>query len=330
MNKKQCLSILLVSILIASNAYGFFNTIVNNFCRHKTEEQVLQSSVCPGHLIPYNKTRNFRNEELRCKNGNHIHTRLPFRFDEEAWLDLKKFSRSEAAYLLRKQPSPQWSGQIHYETYVHWTWEECQLITDSIICGDYVFCDPETNNCENRAKSCYVDVPVYESEYCQGGDGQLDFDLAYSKKDASQWNPKEKSFIDRLANGYDLLPGEEEIVTVNTLKNSWWKSHSTMLTPTLIIEDPKNEYHFNQYVHDPQFDSLICRFHGYDKVSFTVDTLKRTVSASPNGFMLPKSFDNEPMDPIVWQSEIGRDGKRKKKWLPHYIQGSRFFGSRFG
>ena len=337
--KKHLMYAALLAILLPSKPYAFLGGsepyFIANYCFQRSASYDRPSWSCPGQIIPSYKTRNFRFEELKCSGKNNTHARLPESFDEEAWLDLKNISRHEAADILRQQPSPAWSGEIHYQTYIHWEWEDCRLVTDAFICGTYEVCEERVvptehggtqrvNQCHLEPKSCYADITVHENQYCTGGDGQLDFDVEFLKKNADHWNPGSPNYVDRLANGYDLLPGEEEAITVSNLKSSWWESHSTELTPTLFIEDPKNEYNLSQFIHNQQSDSLSCRFQGHDKVSFTVDTQKRVASQSPNAFSLPKAFDNEDIDPLVWQSAPGLDGSREEKGYPLIMRAQDF------
>lgn len=336
---KHLVHVALSLIFLLSGSYAFPEThepySVINYCVQRTAPQSIPSEFCPGHIIPFYQSRNFRFEELKCSGNNDTHVRLPVSFDEEAWMDLKNISRYEAADILRQQPLPAWSGKIHYSTHLHWEWEDCRLITSAAMCGTYEVCEEvdtpkeeggtrRVTQCRQKPKSCYSDVTVHESQYCVGGNGQLDYDVEFLKKNADFWNPATSGYIDRLANGYDLLPGEEEAITVSNLKSSWWESQSTRITPTLVIEDPKNEYHLNQFVHNQQPDSLSCRFMGYDKVSFTVDTHLRIASRSPNAFSLPKTFDNEEIEPLVWQSAPGIHGSREEKGYPLIMRAQDF------
>lgn len=337
-NNKHLLCVMLLLILFSSRLYAFNEPefyYMASYCSQKTPPREIPSRSCPGQTIPSNKTRNFHFEELKCSGNNHAHVRVSESFDEEAWLDLKNISRHKAADVLRQQPSPAWSGEIDYQTYIHWEWEDCQLVTDAFICGTYEVCETRdisteyegtghVNRCYSKPKSCYADITMHESQLCIGGDGRLDFEVEFSKKDAALWNPNTPGYVDRLANGYDLLPGEEEIITVSNLKSSWWEPHSSELSPTLFIEDPKNEYQLSQYIHNQQSDSLSCRFQGRDKVSFTVDTQKRIASRSPNAFSLPKAYDEEDIDPLVWQSALGLDGSREEKGYPIIMRAQDF------
>ena len=317
----------LLFLLASFSVKGFASYVIANYCVERSAPQMRLSNSCPGHTIPAHLTRNFLYEELRCASNKNVHVRSPILFDEEAWLDLKNVSRYDAASVLRQQTAPVWSASIPYQTYVHWEWEDCQLITNGTVCGTYEVCQDKevfdhngqlqhVRDCHREPKRCYANVTVHESKLCVDGRGQLDFDVEFLKKSANDWNPENPDYIDRLANGYDLLPGEEEVITVSNLQAGWWSRQSTKLAPTLVIEDPKNEYNLNQLVHQPHAQSLKCRFQGYDKVSFTVDTQKRIASRSPNGFSLPQSFDNEAIEPLVWQSAPGIDGSREEKGYP--------------
>ena len=332
--KKELVYAALLLVLLPSKPYASAgDTFIANYCRQTSAPRKILSSACPGHVIPAFQTRNFHFEELRCSANHHTHVRLPTSFDEEAWQDLKNISRHEAADVLRQQPSPAWSGVIQYHTSLHWDWEDCRLVTDALLCGTYEVCEKinvqtgdgntkQVEECHQEPKTCYADITVHENRYCQDGEGKLVFDVEFLKK--NHWRPESPGYIDRLANGYDLLPGEEEVITVSNLKNHGRTSQSTRLTPTLFIEDPKNEYIFNQHIHNPQPDSLSCRFGGEDTVSFTVTTQKRIASRSPNGFSLPKAFDNEDIDPLIWQSAPGLDGSREEKGYPLIMRAQDF------
>ena len=209
-----------------------------NYCVEYKAPQMRSSYSCPGYTIPSHQTRNFQYEELRCASNEDTYIRSPVKFDEEAWLDLKNVSRNDAASVLRKQPSPAWSDSISYQTFIHWEWEDCQLITSGSVCGTYEVCQVKdvsnhagvserVKDCRQEPKSCYANVTVHESEQCPDGSGQLDFDVEFLKKNASDWHPGNPDYIDRLATGYDLLPGEEEAITVSNLKTNWWGHQST-------------------------------------------------------------------------------------------------------
>lgn len=328
-SKKHLIFVAILPMLLSSKPYAFSNKSephpIANYCLERSASSARPSWSCPGQIIPAHKTRNFKLEELRCSGASHLHARLPYSFDEESWLDLKNASQYEATEVIRQQPTPSWSGELRYKTHVHWEWEDCRMITNAGICGTYQVCEQKevttekgeknkVQHCNHFPKSCFSDVTVHESQHC--GYSQMDFDIEFLKKNAAQWNPDNPKYIDRLANGYDLLPGEEEAITVSNLKSNWWESQSTQLTPTLFIEDPKNDYQFNQIVHNRQTGSLSCRFNGYDKVSFTIDTEKRIASRSPNAFSPPTTFDNDVIEPLVWQSAISKSGIRDQKGYP--------------
>ncbi|WP_257283376.1 hypothetical protein [Endozoicomonas sp. SESOKO1] len=333
--KKKIVHAALLLMLLPLKSFSSAWPFVANYCLQTSAPREMVSRSCPGHIIPSHQTRNFRVEELRCSANHQTHVRLPESFDEEAWQDLKNISRHEAADSLRQQPPPAWTGVINYRTYLHWDWQDCRLVTDEQHCGSYYVCDeiylptPDgdmkpVKHCHWEPKTCYADITIHESRYCEDGGGKLAFDVAFLKKDKARWNPDLPGFIDRLANGYDLLPGEEEVITVSNLKNHGRTSQSARLAPTLFIEDPKNEYIFNQHIHNQQPDSLSCRFRGEDEVSFTVTTRNRIASRSPNAFSLPKTFDNEDIDPLVWQSAPGLDGSRKEKGYPLIMRAQDF------
>ncbi len=289
----------------------------DNFCVQQSFPMARHSQICPGNIIPAHKTRNFISEGLWCTQNAGLHVRQAEDFDEEAWLDLKNISRHEAAEQLREQAAPFWSGTLEYTTQLVWDWQDCQLITDSSICGIDVDCDTDSEGntfCTTSPRTCFADVTIHEKTYCSPS--QLEFDVTFLKKEFANWNPEIAGYIDRLANGYDLLPGEEEPVTVKNKS----ATHYSWLTPALAIEDPKNDYSIHQAVHNQTAESLSCRVNGHDKISFTVTTEHRIASFSPNALSLPKAYDNEPISPIVWQSAMGLNAAREEKGFPEFVR----------
>ncbi|WP_152554082.1 hypothetical protein [Endozoicomonas elysicola] len=279
--------------------------------RHAPIER--RSESCPGLVIPANKSRNFMGESLKCSEAHHEHLRQQMPYDEEAWQDLKNIDRTKAIEFLRQLPEPEWSAAIHYPTNLHWSWQECELVTSELHCGAIVYCDD--NSCTHIPLTCYADITHDEELAC--GHGQLDFNVKFIRKDAKWWHPGHKNHVDILANGYDLLPGEKEVITVGNLKTSWWSGNqSEKLSPTLSIEDPRNEYSSGMTINDKHAESLSCRVNGYDNVSFSVYTSKRITSSSPNAFSLPTAFDNTELEPLIWQSTTGYNGQRVAKGFP--------------
>ncbi len=283
------------------------------YCVERYSPAEIHSESCPGLVIPEDKTRNFMGESLQCSEAHHEYTRQQTPHDEEAWQDLKNIDRTKAAEFLRALPEPQWSETLNYQTNLHWSWQNCELVTSELHCGSITYCDDDS--CTHIPLTCFADITYYEEQNC--GQGQLDFNVKYIRKDDKWWHPGHKHYVDILANGYDLLPGEKEIISVSNLKTSWWSSNqSEKLSPTLSIEDPRNEYSSGITINDKNADSLTCRFNGYDKVSFSVYTTKRLTSASPNAFSLPTAFDNTELEPLIWQSTTGNNGQRVARGFP--------------
>ncbi|WP_257283375.1 hypothetical protein [Endozoicomonas sp. SESOKO1] len=300
-----------VSVLILSS----YSTAASAFyyCIQRSAPVEIHSKECPGVVIPEYKTRNFTGEFLRCSEASHEYARQQTPYDEEAWQDLKNIDRAKAAAFLRTLPEPAWSETISYPINLHWCWQDCELVTSEQHCGAIFFCDDR--NCTTIALTCFADITYCGKENC--GQGQLDFNVKYIRKDDRWWHPGHKNYVDILANGYDLLPGEKETITVSNLKTSWWSGNqSEKLSPTLSIEDPRNEYSSGMTINGKQADSLACRLNGYDNVSFSIYTYKRITSASPNAFSLPTAFDNTEIEPLIWQSTTGNNGQRVAKGYP--------------
>ncbi|MGB0359959.1 MAG: hypothetical protein ACPGEF_00895 [Endozoicomonas sp.] len=311
-NLNRMARLALLCLFISSELMAY-----DNYCIDRWRPYPRHSQACPGKIIPAEKTRNFSAESLWCTQQASNHLRHPEELDEEAWLDLKNISRHEAAIQLREQASPQWSGILNYSTLLVWDWESCDLVTNGSICGYDTDCyenSDDTTTCIPIPRTCYTDTIHHEKTYCSPS--QMEYDITFLKKDFANWNPEIAGYIDRLANGYDLLPGEEEVVTLNNksvVGHSW-------LTPILSIDDPKNDYTINQQIHNQSPDSLSCRVNGFDKISFMIATEHRIASWSPNSFALPKAYDNESIPPLIWQSTNGRNGKREADGFPEYMR----------
>lgn len=204
------------------------------------------SLACPGNILPLDQSRNVRQEYLQCAKAGYTWTRYPDPLDEAAWHALKETDPDRAVQWLRNLPAPEYKGTLHYPIDHVWHWEECRLIKDPVVCGTDRVCDQQTptgqnhhqsvsRKCKDIPRSCYADVARVGRSPC--GMGKLVYNVEFVKKDTPDWRPGQPGFIPRLANGYDLLRGEEE-----QLSFSNFRSPSVRLTPTLDIDDPKNAY----------------------------------------------------------------------------------------
>ena len=301
------LILILATVLSTAAPASLWDSLPENHCMEFSSPQEFPSQSCPGITIPHHKSRNFKGEELQCAREKFTHIRQPVVIDEEAWMDLKNIDPQAAADTIRQQSAPAWTGHFEYPTHLHWDWQECRLVTNSVLCGATKICSSSNKNCTYEPKTCFADITVHESLPC--GHSEMDFEVQFTKPDPEQWNPDIEGFIPRIANKYDVLTGEEEAITVTNIGG--WLSESTQLSPALSIEDPKNEYHIE---HQPQ--RLACRVNGHDHIRFTVNTEKRIASSSPNGFSLPVTYDGESIEPLVWSSAMGKDGQMETQAYP--------------
>ncbi|MTI14995.1 hypothetical protein [Sansalvadorimonas verongulae] len=275
---------------IAFRSYGY-----DNFCVEKRWEASRPSAYCQGLVIPAHKTRNFISEQLQCDSGSSAYTRGPIPFDEEEWRDLHNTDPAAAKEMLRSLPAPQWSGTVKYSAYLHWSWEDCQLVT-SFACGSDKVCRTTTNkdgeseeSCRKEPRTCYLDVTVSEVEHCSHE--ALTYSVDYHRIDAGN-----NEYLARLANGFDLLPGEEEEVTVD---NGVGYFHSARLLPKLSVGEPRNNY----VTTNSATDGFVCRQHSNYHVDFVLTSNGRVQSRSGNAFSLPESFDGERLPPLEWQDK---------------------------
>ncbi len=284
----------------------------DNFCIDRQWPTTRYSAYCHGMSIPAHKTRNFISEELRSNKGDHTVTRRPDLFDEEAWRDLKNTDPEAARAMLKQLPSPKWEGSASYDTHLHWSWQECQLVT-SFDCGSETVCKMVTDIngndkevCNQEPKSCYMDQVVTESAFCSHE--KLAYDVTFIPA------PEDNDYPDRLAHGYELLPGEFEDIIVD---NGVGLFHSATMSPQLTFRNPRNEYQVSR-VSGSHYDegSFPCRKDHTYHVGFTVQPLKRKRSISGNGFSLPVSFDGESINPLAWGSAQNADGLRHYEAFP--------------
>lgn len=266
-------------------------------CWTYSVEQERESIVCPGVIIPQEHTRNFKSEYLRCDNVTSQQIRTAQPLDEELWNDTLAIDRYEAAQMLRDIPEPHLEGTIHYPTHVNWTWESCEYVTSEYHCGSHEVCygSGTDRSCHEEAKSCFADITHHNSLPCDIG--VLHYSIHYQRKDDATWHPDSDNYVSRLANGYDLLPGEREKITTHS-NDAGLFSKSSTITPALHIDLPKNEYDIKQTP-----NTLTCRVQAEDRVDFTVHTTERIRAPSPNAFEAPRRFDNDPIEPLVLQNK---------------------------
>ena len=292
-----------------------------NYCIEKRWEASRNSLYCQGMVIPSYKTRNFISEELRCGSGKHSKTREPVPFDEEKWRDLHNVDPGAAKDMLRSLPTPKWEGAVKYDSYLHWAWEDCRLVT-SRSCGTKTVCSKKKNDkgeewkegeeeCREEPKSCYMDVVVSESRHCS--EEEMTYDLRYLQVDEN-----DEHYTGRLVNGFDLLPGEHEGVTVS---NGVDLFRATTLLPRVSFQEARNDYRVARLDGGSYNDSnLICRQNSNYHVGFTVLPMKRVQSCSGNAFSLPESFDGKKLDPLVWKRAKDSRGQWQEKGYPALLR----------
>ena len=296
----------MVSGFFGAVAYGY-----DNFCIQLSEPTPRSSQYCQGMTLPARKTRNFLYERLVCDTGEHQQTRLPVAFDEEGWRDTFTHDPSAAYELLRNQPVPTWTGVVDYDTYLEWHWQECQLGKD-FRCGSSTVCNKRHNeegelveSCREEPKTCFRDVEVSATHFCSHE--QLTFDVAFQKTE-------NQDYPARLANGYDLLPGESEVVTVTNGPSFF---NRTQMSPELLITEPRNQYQITfreGYGYDT--DVLQCQQFSDYHVGFDIYPEQRIQSRSGNAFSLPRDVDGEPLEALIWRHFVVDNENIRKKAYP--------------
>lgn len=270
------------------------------------------SLVCPGSALPLDQSRNLRHESLQCAKAEYSWTRYPDLVDEAVWYALKETDPKEAVRQLRDHPAPRYEGILYYPIEHIWYWEACLPIKDPLVCGTDRECDTstgqnphhssDTSNCRDVPRSCYADVLREGRQPC--GLGKLFYNVEFTKKKTSDWRLGKPGFIPRLANGYDLLHGEEERLSISNAHSS-----SAQLTPKFSIDDPKNAYKIYLHANDNpwNFGSLQCRPNGEDHVVFEVipEPKQRMTSRVSNSLSLP---DGDMSAAIMWGGAFDLNG----------------------
>ncbi len=276
------------------------------------------SLACPGKVLPLDQSRNVQHEYLQCGRAGYSWTRYPDPLDEAAWHALKETDPDQAVQWLRDLPAPRYEGILYYPVNLHWRWEKCQLIEDRDICGTVRVCDQQTpteqnrrqsdtRNCRDIARSCYADIAQQGHSFCSMG--KLVYSVEFVKKDTPDLHPGQPGDIRRLANGYDLLPGEKERLSVSNAR-----SPSGQLNPSLNIDDPKNAYQIHRRINNLWMPgSLQCRLNGFDNVSFEVLTDRRILSSPPNTLCFP---DGDMSSAIVWGGAFDLNGGYQSRGYP--------------
>ena len=295
----------------------------DNHCFTRSSGITRESRYCQGMTIPAYKTRNFISEQLRCSGGSHNYTRTPVPFDEETWRDTLNSNPAAASAILRNLPVPQWEGSVDFRSNLHWSWEDCQLITSASRCGTKEVCETvdtgeskgeqkgsknrKKQHCHREPKTCYADVVVHESAFCSKE--KIDYDVQFIPIDEN-----DESYPDRLKNGFDLLPGEHEQIAVS---NGVWLMDAAVMAPQLSFQEPRNKYQVSRKLTAGYDRShLECQQGKTYRVGFTVLPIERIRSRSGNGFSLPVSFDGESIELLLWQSARDADGVRQDKGYP--------------
>ena len=226
---------------------------------------------------------------------------------------------------MRSLPPLNFEGSIAYQNYETWTYETCDKVLDSFQCGQKSFCINKTVNemidgkmkrrqitvCESLPLHCYVDTPHHESRPCSIE--KLRYNVTYSKPEEEAWNPETKGYHDLLANPYQLLPGEKETIQVATQQRGLDEN----LSPNLSILDPYNDY--NVAITGSAYGA-VCKEDSKYEALFTVNTNGRITTQSPNAFKTPVSWDNQIIDPIIWEPKTNHKGELIEEAVPSKIR----------
>ncbi len=311
------IALFLYLFLGAFQAFGY-----DNFCREYSNSPV--RSLCPTRSFltgPSVRNFNHRSHQIQCSGNEDSHIRTPQPFDFRKWAELRARGDEDQAFKLRQSlPDIEWSGQVPFQTFETWEWQECALGTSSSICGteevcddvDKEFCEKDKNgheSCETRKvrectdvpKTCWYDQDRSSSLFCTNE--TMTYRSEFSRPDAS-WTPAAHPYAPFIPNKYDLLPGELE--NIQTYNNT---NMTSSVTPSVAISDAWNKYAVA--ISPSQF---ACTPNGRYDIQVRIDTLERDISkASPNAMRLPVDINGQPVEAVRWvEEQIG--GTTVKKY----------------
>lgn len=316
-------------------SHGLLAYAWENRCNTRRTGEV--QGICKGFTIPASKARNFHSDshQLVCSGNVDHFLRRPQKYDINKWVDTLKIGYREDAQKIRResQPDIQWSGVIPYQTVEVWTWEDCRVGTDGFHCGydtkyrtEYYTVSNCSGSGKNRScrsesrsrqvsyqepRTCLYDHIETESVACSHE--KINYTAQYQRPTPQEWNPKTAGYIDALPNKYDLLPGELEDVQIF---NS--KGNEHVIHPYVVVGDAWNEYRAN--LQGTAVNGLCQQDSNYN-LKVTLQTVKRIPNkATPNAFRLPVDPDGKPIDPIIWASDLGIQGRPLEKAYPALIQ----------
>ena len=309
--------------------YELWNGI-KSYCYTTNEPSSFYPSICSQlDNIPYAKSRNLNKQKFACSHAQDSHQRVGQNFDFDHWssfLGLGDLDGQLKAYeYMQSLPPVQFSGSIPYQSYETWTYETCDKVLDGYQCGHQSFCinksvqqvvdghikSKRLKICRELPLHCYVDTVHHESRPCSVE--HLTYDTAFSRPTMEEWSPESEGYVDLLANPYHLLPGEKELIQVANQAGGLREQ----LNPRLSFVDPYNEYEVQA---SGTALGAACKENSDYHASFSILTKQRLISQSPNAFKTPVSWDNEPIDPIVWEPKTNHKGELVEEAIPSKLR----------
>jgi len=135
------------------------------------------ATPCPTVMIPYEQTRKMIQPVLVCGGGSSEYTRTALRFSDEDYNDwfraIKNHETKDAQEVFLRQPPIQWEGDIPFNSYVEWTWQQEREGADAVHCGTHSV--PYEGTCE-KTETDYSDpictkIPEPDTSSSSSGGG---------------------------------------------------------------------------------------------------------------------------------------------------------------
>lgn len=285
----------------------------SNFCGNYSFDT---SSLCQGKSISRAYARGKRAAKLDCSSGSQSKIRKMAPINEMAkWLDDLSIGDKEAAFNIRQDEAPfTWQGSITYDVVEEWSYYSCESITD-FKCGSYRDCrkveyevsrttdehgrttvkTAEKTECSSKQPAtCMGDVLRRASMKCSSQ--QMNYTGEYIKD--MKWGVDSSGYHDLIPNKYDLLPGENERLTLNLHGGS-------SLNQTLSFSDDNNP-NYNEY--DIRYSGSAmgarCEEGVNPELHIKIATIRRIKRNSPNAFVLPIDMEGNSVEPLIFAQKV--------------------------
>ncbi len=198
----------------------------------------------------------------------------------------------------------------HYE-WDSWEEEENRYYEEAFTCYD------------RFVKTCTWDEWIPETFLCTSE--VMPIEVEFVKREEETWNPNEAQYNPLLANGYELMPGEQERASMNVSV----RGHSVYFSDGQISSGSQYQnpgyYDYSQSTETNDGQGFRCEAATQNKSKWNIASGDRKVSQTPNTLRLPGielRFSNGEEVP----DQKLTDGSDKQKYGLYNFQGEQLLG----